>query len=111
MGKSNRKCFLCGKSYYYCSSCFNDYNKPSWMIMFDKESCFNIFNALQLNYQGTLSDEETLDVIENGDIEELESFVEVPKQQIKDLLKKRKHKNDEEQVNLAPKKSTKTKIK
>ncbi len=115
MSKNNRKCYLCGKTYYYCPNCTNDYNKPTWMFMFESENCFKIFNALQLHYQKSLTDEEMLTIIDNSDISELETFTEIPKRQIKDLLSKRKNQvteineTDTQKVKTVPKKSTRNK--
>ena len=44
MAQRNRKCYLCGESYKYCSTCSQDRMKPTWMNEFHSESCKDIFD-------------------------------------------------------------------
>lgn len=59
---TNRTCHVCGKRYYYCSSynCDRSRGKPRWMVMFDEENCFNIWQALSERFQKTRKAEEFL---------------------------------------------------
>lgn len=46
MPKANRTCYCCGREYYYCTSCPDDRRDPRIYVMWDSESCREIFNVL-----------------------------------------------------------------
>ena len=46
MPKANRKCYCCGREYYYCPSCPDERKDPRIYIMWDSEVCKEIFNTL-----------------------------------------------------------------
>lgn len=46
MPKANRTCYCCGRKYYYCTSCPDDRRDPRIYVMWDSESCREIFNVL-----------------------------------------------------------------
>ena len=44
--KNVRKCYTCGAEYDYCPSCSNAMGGPAWKLLWDKEECKDIFEAL-----------------------------------------------------------------
>ena len=74
---TNRTCHVCGKRYYYCSSynCDRSRGKPRWMVMFDEENCFNIWQALSERFQKIRKAKEllTLSQITESDLTRIES--------------------------------------
>lgn len=50
MSKPNRKCYTCGKEYYFCPSCGTDKNKPSWYAIFDCDVCRDVWNTIVTKY-------------------------------------------------------------
>lgn len=45
MARRQRECYLCGKSYQYCSTCSQDRTKPAFLAIFHNENCKNIFET------------------------------------------------------------------
>ena len=60
-----RKCIVCGTSYKYCSGCAADKFKPTWMAVFDKESCRTIMNTLTSWRQMSISTNEAYDILKD----------------------------------------------
>ena len=46
MAKTNRKCYTCGKEYYYCPTCPSEAKKETFYNMFHCERCSKIFKTL-----------------------------------------------------------------
>ena len=46
MAKANRKCYTCGKEYYYCPTCPSEAKKETFYNMFHCERCSKIFKTL-----------------------------------------------------------------
>ena len=46
MPKANKKCYCCGREYYYCPSCSGERKDPRIYTMWDSETCRDIFNTL-----------------------------------------------------------------
>ena len=46
MAKVNRKCYTCGKEYYYCPTCPSETKKETFYNMFHCERCSKIFKTL-----------------------------------------------------------------
>ena len=46
MARTNRECYTCGRSYYFCPSCPSDTKKETFYNMFCCERCSNIFKTL-----------------------------------------------------------------
>ena len=46
MAKTNRKCYTCGKEYYYCPTCPSETKKETFYNMFHCERCSKIFKTL-----------------------------------------------------------------
>lgn len=76
MGKINKICYVCNKSYKHCYSCPSDLQHPSWMEMFDTENCKNIFNILCKHGQKMISDEETRELLNDCDLSQKDTFAE-----------------------------------
>ena len=76
MASANRSCFVCGKRYYHCTSsnCAESKGHPEWMIMFDEENCFNIWNILSDRFFKKLSDKEAYDKLQKCDLSHKDEF-------------------------------------
>lgn len=61
MAKNNKKCYTCGKEYYYCPSCTP--NEPSYKIMHCSKVCNDVWNILAQNGTGKLSAQETIEAL------------------------------------------------
>ena len=76
MGKLNKICYVCNKSYKHCYSCPSDLNHPSWMEMFDTENCKNIFNILCKHSQKMITEEEARVQLKGCDLSQKEHFAD-----------------------------------
>lgn len=68
MARLNRTCFTCGCKYSYCPSCPEDSDKPAWMAMFHDENCKDIFNVINENFYGHISDEDAIQTLNRCDL-------------------------------------------
>lgn len=84
--KNNRKCFCCGTEYNYCPTCEEQRDLETWHIMFDNENCKKIFQICSDDFLKHTTREETISLLENCDLSNLESFNQDIKEQIKDIL-------------------------
>lgn len=69
-----RECKCCGSSYSYCGNCGTDSNKPKWMVLFDKEECKSLFDAISGYNMGIKSKEDIDSVIEKYNITNYEKY-------------------------------------
>lgn len=74
MGRRNRECYLCGKSYQYCSTCSQDKMKPSWMSEFHNENCKNIFDICTRFNMKLLTKDEARVAMEQCDLTNKSNF-------------------------------------
>lgn len=58
-----RTCITCGTRYEYCGNCKGQAKGPTWKNIYDKESCKIIFNTLASFKNGTLTAEQTHDIV------------------------------------------------
>lgn len=79
----------CGTKYSYCPSCFEDRNKPTWMVMWHDENCKNIFNILNENYYGHLSTKKAILQLEACDLSRQEHLLPEIQKDIAALLAKK----------------------
>lgn len=56
--KNNRKCFFCGQDFYYCPTCPNDSNKPTWHVLWCSEKCKDLDNVVAAHRSGKITTEE-----------------------------------------------------
>ena len=63
--KNNRKCIVCGESYYHCGHC-DEPIKPSWYTIFHDENCHDIYDAVANIYpiQGKEATKQALDKLD-----------------------------------------------
>lgn len=61
MAKNNRKCYTCGKAYYYCPTCTP--KEPSYKVMHCSETCKAIWSILVKNGTGKLSAQEAMEAL------------------------------------------------
>lgn len=87
MARLNKKCMVCGKEYKYCYSCPSDFKNPSWMMLFDKKECKEIFNILSMETQDKLTKEEAMEKLNQYDLSKKDSFNEKVKEHIDRVLK------------------------
>lgn len=66
--KNNRKCFFCGRSFYFCPTCPGDINKPSWYAMWCSEQCKDLDNIVAAHRTGKIDTEEAKKRIEELNI-------------------------------------------
>lgn len=74
MARRQRECYLCGKHYEYCNSCYQDRFKPAWMSEFHSESCKNIFDICTRFNMGLMSKTEAQDALKSCDLSNRENF-------------------------------------
>ena len=63
--KNNRKCIVCGASYYHCGHC-DEPIKPSWYTIFHDQNCHDIYDAVANIYpvQGKEAAKQALDKLD-----------------------------------------------
>lgn len=83
----NKKCMVCGREYKYCYSCPSSLNNPSWMMLFDKKECREIFNILSMESQKKITKEEAIEKLNQYDLSSKDSFNEKVKNHIDKVLK------------------------
>ena len=69
MAKPNRKCFFCGRSFYFCPTCPSDINKPSWYTMWCSEQCKALDNIVAAHRTGKITTEEAKNKINELNID------------------------------------------
>ena len=74
MARRQRKCYLCGESYKYCSTCSQDRVKPAWMSEFHSESCMRIFDICTRYNMGLMSQVEAQEALAACDLSNKENF-------------------------------------
>ena len=74
MAKRDRKCYLCGTNYKYCSTCSQDRVKPSWMAEFHSEDCVRIFDICTRFNMNMISKDEAKAALEQCDLTNKENF-------------------------------------
>ena len=102
MAKRDRKCYLCGENYKYCSTCSQDRMKPVWMAEFHSESCKNIFDICTRFNMGMISKAEAqaeLSACDLSNRENFKSYVQTDLDNIFAAEKKNAKKTSHEVVN------------
>lgn len=89
MAKLNRVCFTCGKKHSYCPTCYDDSHLESWHIMFDNENCKAIFEIVNKSFYGHITEEASIIQLEKCNLNDLETFNEDIKNDIKNILSKK----------------------
>lgn len=74
MAQRNKKCYLCGTRYKYCSTCYQDRLKPSWMNEFHSESCKDIFDICTRFNMDMITKEQAQKELEKCDLSKRENF-------------------------------------
>ena len=85
--KNNRKCCICGRSYSYCPTCGEDAGKPTWYFIFDGENCHDIYEVCTQYRDGEIDAKKAYELISKLDLSNIEDFVEVTKNQIKEIIR------------------------
>ena len=67
MGKFDRTCVICGKSYEYCTNCDRFLNYPAYMAMYCSQECVDLFNVLSSFEAGQTSKEDAKKVLQGMD--------------------------------------------
>lgn len=79
---NERYCKCCEKLYYYCPSCKRYVDKPQWMILFDQESCKELFNMVSAYNMNRATKEDIKSVLDKYEITDYSEY----KDSIKNLL-------------------------
>lgn len=84
--ENNRKCYTCGKEYYYCFSC-PDELRPTYLTMFCCEDCVTVFDALCNYGSNKLTAKECNELIKDKIPEEFSNYSEGCQKLIKKMKK------------------------
>ena len=91
MAKTNRKCIICGKDYYYCNVCNpEDANKPTWYFIFDDQNCHDIYEICTQYRDGEIDAKTAYEKISRLDISNIKDFYDSTRIQIEEILSKGK---------------------
>lgn len=82
--KHNKKCCVCGDSYYYCTGCVN--KSPAYMVSFCCENCRSIYNAVAGFNMGDYTKEEAVELLKQCDLSKQESFSKLMRESIDKIL-------------------------
>ena len=85
--KNNRKCIICGNSYHFCPTCGEDTGKPTWYFIFDGENCHDIYEVCTQYRDKKIDVKKAYELISKLDLSNIEDFVEVTKNQIKEIIR------------------------
>ena len=83
MAKSNRSCYLCGKTYAYCPNCGR--HDPVYMATFCSENCRDIFKSLSQYGCNLISAEDCKELLECCDLQP-ELYKESTRKNIEKIL-------------------------
>ena len=83
--KNNRTCIICGQEYSYCSACGEDAGKPTWYFIFDGKNCHDIYEVCTQYRDKKIDAKKAYELISKLDLSNIEDFVEVTKNQIKEI--------------------------
>ena len=85
--KNNRKCIICGHSYHFCPTCGEDAGKPTWYFIFDGQNCHDIYEVCTQYRDKKIDVKKAYELISKLDLSNIEDFVEVTKNQIKEIIR------------------------
>lgn len=85
--KNNRTCIICGRSYHFCPTCGEDAGKPTWYFIFDGENCHDIYEVCTQYRDKKIDVKKAYELISKLDLSNIEDFVEVTKNQIKEIIR------------------------
>lgn len=71
MPNLNKTCLVCNTAYKYCYGCPADIKNPSWMMLFDKQECREIFNTLTAETQNLITKEEAKEKLKKYDLDNM----------------------------------------
>lgn len=87
MAKNNKKCIICGKEYSYCPTCASSRTMPTWMVVFDKDRCNELYKICTSVRDGKIDKMEARKRLEVLDLSDLETLHEVTKERVKEIMK------------------------
>ena len=82
MSNRNKTCYLCGESYKYCPTCFEDRFKPAYMSAFHDKNCSDIFDICTRYNMGELNKNEARDLLLKCDLSNRKNFKECIKRDL-----------------------------
>lgn len=84
MAKTNKKCSLCGREYYYCSHCTN--KSPAYMLHSCSENCRDI-NEIVSNYcADMISQKEAASRLQKCDLSDIARYKKGARDAIKRIM-------------------------
>lgn len=85
MSIKDRKCIVCGREYRYCPNCWDDRNKPAYMMEFDCENCKTIFDICSRFNMELNTKEESEELLKKCDLSDKDNFSEQIKKDIANI--------------------------
>ena len=86
MAKRAKECYLCSEHYEYCSTCFEDRMKPTWMSAFHSENCKNIFDICTRFNMQLMSKTEARTALSNCDLSQKANFKDYVQRDITNIF-------------------------
>lgn len=84
MERKKRTCAACGSQYLYCPQCSEDYDKPSWMFVWDTLECKNVFKIISQYCSKDISKEDAKKALD-GVLTHKIKFDDTIEQKIKEI--------------------------
>ena len=81
-----RVCKVCNTEYCYCNHCDTYKHLPYWMLMFDKDDCYKIFNSLSGYNMGIFTKEQAIKDISTCDLSGIDGFNKKIKEELIALM-------------------------
>jgi len=84
--KNNSTCAICGRGYYMCRSCKDQFRLSPWKIHTDTSEHYKVFQILHGYTIGIYSKDEAREKFKSVDLSDLEIFIPNVKSAIKSIL-------------------------
>ena len=84
--KKIRKCYTCGAEYDYCPGCANSSGGPEWKLLWDKEECKDIFEALSAYNLDLATADDVADVLDAYEVKSYDGFKDNIKAELQKIV-------------------------
>ena len=99
--KDNATCIICGKGYHLCIACErNKGDWKSWRTITDTENCYKIYKVLNDYNFNKISKNEAINLLEELDLNSLDTFKENIKEKIKEIMTEKKQYSKNRKIKL-----------